>query len=192
MVPNIPNMLTLSRLVMAIAFFVLAAFRSWVTVPMLLLAGVTDILDGYLARRWNQQTDFGRIADPAIDKVLICCGFIMLVGKLPLPKRFYFPELVMPWVPAVIVGLELVVTALRSLVESRGTEFAATFWGKSKMALQFTTLVFLMFLLCSSYADRPALQWTGLILVLLTVFATVMSGLVYVLQAREIVGRTHA
>lgn len=180
MVYNAANILTMSRLVMAVVFFGLMALRSWLAVPMLLLAGVTDLLDGWVARKYNQQTDFGRIADPVIDKVLICGGFIFLVA--------HSGGIVMSWVATVIVGRELVVTALRSLAESRGTEFAATFWGKSKMVVQFVTLAYVILLVASGQTEKPEVlrtiaQW----LVWTTVVVTVMSGLVCLIQAERLV-----
>ncbi|KPJ51768.1 MAG: hypothetical protein AMS16_07430 [Planctomycetes bacterium DG_58] len=182
MIYNAANMLTLSRLVMAAIFFVLIAFKSWWAVPMLVLAGATDLLDGWVARRYNQQTDFGRIADPVIDKVLICGGFIFLVK--------HAPTIVMSWMATVIVGRELVVTGLRSLAESRGTEFAATFWGKSKMAVQSVALGWVILLITVFKPAAEAARWmvtTAHVLVWTAVVVTVMSGLVYLIQAEKLV-----
>ena len=180
MIYNVANMLTMSRLVMATIFFVLIAFKRWEAVPVLLLAGVTDLLDGWVARKWNQQTDFGRVADPCIDKILICCGFIFLVNLAP--------QFVMPWMAAVIVGRELVVTALRSFAESRGSVFHATFWGKSKMTVQFATLAYLILLVTWNRAEHWPLI-IAQVLVWMTVIVTVASGLVYLVQAERLVKR---
>ena len=182
MVPyNLANILTLSRLVMAVVFFVLLAFKSPVALPVLLLAGLTDILDGWVARRYHQQTDFGRIADPAMDKVLICCGFILLVGLIG--------DVVRPWMAAIIIGRELVVQALRSLAESRGVAFAATVWGKSKMAVQFATMTFLIFLVVFRCTDGvEVLRTIAVVAMWVTVVVTFMSGLVYILQASKLIG----
>lgn len=182
MIYNAANTLTLSRLVMAAVFFLLIALKSWWAVPMLVLAGVTDFLDGWVARKWNQQTDFGRIADPVIDKVLICGGFIFLVK--------HSPTIVMSWMATVIVGRELVVTGLRSLAESRGTEFAATFWGKSKMVVQSVALGWVIILITGwdAIGEVPAVMVTiAHVLVWTTVVVTVMSGLVYLVQAERLV-----
>ena len=184
MVYNAANLLTLSRLLMAGVFFLLIALKSWWAVPVLVLAGVTDFLDGWVARKWNQQTDFGRIADPVIDKVLICGGFIFLVK--------HSEGIVMSWMATVIVARELVVTGLRSLAESRGTEFAATIWGKSKMVVQSVALgwVILLITVFKPAADAPAPPWmvtTAYVLVWTAVVVTVMSGLVYLIQAEGLV-----
>ena len=182
MIYNAANMLTLSRLVMAAIFFLLIAFKSWWAVPMLVLAGITDFLDGWVARKWNQQTDFGRIADPVIDKILICGGFIFLVK--------HSGGIVMSWMATVIVGRELVVTGLRSLAESRGTEFAAMFWGKSKMVVQSVALGWVILLITAwdSLKEVPQVMVTiAHVLVWMTVVVTVMSGLVYLIQAEKLV-----
>ena len=181
MVYNIPNILTISRLGMTAVFFVLLAFKSWWTIPVLMLAGITDLLDGYLARRYNQVTDFGRIADPCIDKILICSGFIFLIKGTP--------EIVKPWMVAIIVSREFIVTALRSLAESRGRHFAATFWGKSKMSVQFTTMTFLilLFLWHEKASDIPAVVKTiGQVLMWVTTAVTFLSGMVYLFQAHRL------
>jgi len=179
---NLANILTLSRLLMSIVFFVLIAFESRVAVPVLLVAGFTDILDGWVARRYHQQTDFGRIADPAMDKVLICCGFILLVG--------ISDGIVLPWMAAVVVGRELVVQALRSLAESRGVEFAATLWGKSKMAVQFATMTYVISIVLWGWSRKPeVLRDIALIAIWVTVVVTIMSGLVYIFQANKLVGK---
>jgi len=179
---NLPNILTLSRLVLAIAFFVLIGLRHWLAVPVLLLAGLTDVLDGWIARKYEQQTDFGRIADPAMDKVLICCGFILLVGVSD--------DIVRPWMAATVVGRELVVQALRSLAESRGVRFAATIWGKSKMAVQFATMTYLIFLVVCDYTRDPeVLRTIAVAAIWVTVLVTIMSGLVYIFQANKLVGK---
>jgi len=185
MVYNVANVLTLSRLGMAVIFFLLIAFKSWVAVPVLLLAGVTDLLDGWVARRYNQLTDFGRIADPVIDKVLICSGFIFLVK--------HSDNIVTSWMAAVIVGRELVVTGLRSLAESRGRIFAATFWGKSKMVVQFVTLGYVIYLVASDHTLGPqVLRTIGVVLVWVTLVVTVISGLVYLVNAEKLVRRQNA
>lgn len=180
MVYNLPNILTISRLGLAAVFFVLLAEKSWLALPLVLLAGLTDILDGYLARSRSQQTDFGRVADPVIDKILICGGFIML---LPYPLE----NVLQSWMVVVIVGRELAVTSLRGYAESRGSQFGATFWGKSKMLLQFVTLVFLIAIDYwppghSGWATDDHARLAAEVLVWATVIVTFASGLVYLFE----------
>ena len=192
MIYNAANLLTLSRLALVVVFFVTLAFQSLWAVPVLIVAGITDLLDGWIARRFNQLTDFGRVADPVIDKILICSGFIWLAKHSP--PSFLVPwtasNLVVPWMAAIIVGRELLVTSLRSVAEADGVVFQASFWGKSKMVVQFATLI---------YGVLVSLEWlekgtvangwlvAGHILVWLTLIVTVMSGLVYLIQMDRLV-----
>ncbi len=192
MIYNVANLLTLSRLALVVVFFVTLGFQSLWAVPVLVIAGLTDLLDGWVARRFNQLTDFGRVADPVIDKILVCSGFIWLAAHSPesVLCKWAAWRLVVPWMAAIIVGRELLVTSLRSVAEADGVVFQASFWGKSKMVVQFATLV---------YGVLVTLEWlkkgvvadgwlvAGHILVWLTLLVTVMSGLVYLVQINRLV-----
>jgi CDP-diacylglycerol--glycerol-3-phosphate 3-phosphatidyltransferase len=138
---TIPNQLTLARLAMSVVFFVILGMETHGTFPpesrslvlvvatvLFVLAVLTDFLDGYLARRWKMVSTFGRIADPFADKIIICGGFIMLIGIAP--------RLVEPWFAMIIVVREFLVSGLRSFFESRGVAFGAVFIGKLKMVVQ--------------------------------------------------------
>lgn len=146
---NIPNQLTIARLVLSVVFFVLLGLLGHGTfgensrmpalnlcAALFVLAVITDFLDGYLARRWGLVSTFGRIADPFVDKIVICGGFIMLIEP---------SSLVEPWYAVVIVFREFLVSGLRSFLESRGVAFGAAFSGKLKMVLQSITIPFVMF-----------------------------------------------
>ena len=138
---NLPNRLTIARLILSLVFFVILALESYgifgaenrwivldVTMVLFILAVSTDFLDGYLARRWGLVSTFGRIADPLVDKIVICGGFVMLTGVAP--------SLVGPWFVVVILVREFLVSGLRSFLESQRIAFAAAFSGKVKMVLQ--------------------------------------------------------
>jgi CDP-diacylglycerol--glycerol-3-phosphate 3-phosphatidyltransferase len=90
---------------------------------------------------------------------------------------------------AVIVGRELVVTALRSFEESKGVVFHATFWGKSKMTVQFAALAYLIFLVTWGRTDQAVLRIVAQVLVWMTLVVTVASGVVYLIQAQRLVRR---
>ena len=99
------------------------------------VAAVTDWLDGYLARRWNMGTALGRNLDPLVDKVLICGAFIFL---LPVGDQRAW---LLPWMVTVVVLRELVITGLRSFMETAGAKFGADWLGKLKMGLQCAALI---------------------------------------------------
>jgi CDP-diacylglycerol--glycerol-3-phosphate 3-phosphatidyltransferase len=136
---NLPNQLTIARLLLAIVWFVALALvgrgsfsehRSIVLnicTVFFIIAICTDFLDGYIARKWNMESTFGRIADPFVDKIVICGGFIMLTE---------ISDLVEPWYPVLLVLREFLVSGLRSYIESAGKAFGAQMSGKLKMIFQ--------------------------------------------------------
>ena len=182
---NLPNVLTMSRLFLTVVFLYLLTLgeRSWghdAAVGVLLIAGLTDLLDGWLARRWNICTAFGRMADPLMDKFLICGGFIYF---------FYFREDLVPfWVVMVVVGREFVVTALRFYVESIGNKFAATVFGKSKMLVQFFTLCYLPIYL-RHLQEMQAAGVVATAMVWATAVVTCLSAVPYLMQSRTLMRR---
>ena len=185
---NLPNSLTIARFILAIAFFVLIGFHQPVMKDLALLtfgfAGLTDLLDGYFARRHRTVTSFGRVADPFVDKILICGAFIYFIDPVS-------PQIgVTRWMVIVIVAREFIVSGLRGFVESQGIPFGATVLGKAKMGVQFGTIC----LLIIYAAHAPGTSWAqpfGWFVhgaVWLTVIVTVVSGLgyVYLVYARNL------
>lgn len=174
-----PNALTLMRLLLAAGFFVsLALYRFPTSRPWLLLvavllfgaAAITDALDGYLARRWNAETAFGRIMDPFADKVLVIGAFIFLAGPnfvpphptLPLPwtNLSWSPVSgVDPWMVVAILARELLVTSMRGVLEARGIKFPAGISGKLKMVLQSVAVPFVLVVLWLGTSQR---SWAGM------------------------------
>ncbi len=197
---NIPNQITLSRLVLALVFFGLLSFyspaelgRQWILPAcfwVFLIAALTDIVDGWLARTWQQVTSFGRICDPVVDKVMVCGAFVFFASGL-----FYGPDPqnpeklanitgVQPWMVMVILLRELLVSAIRSFSEAQGASFAATWVGKLKMFIQSATVCVVLGVL-AWYSD--SLGWLKTAAVWLTVIATGLSIIAYVNRARAFV-----
>jgi CDP-diacylglycerol---glycerol-3-phosphate 3-phosphatidyltransferase len=174
---NIPNQLTASRLVLAIVLFVLIAFEQYQAgVVVFLIAAGTDWLDGYWARKYGQVTTLGRILDPFVDKIIICGTFIFLV-KLPQSG-------IVPWMAVVVVGRELLVTALRSFLEQQGADFSASLSGKLKMVLQCGAAALSLFRLSYGESTPPAwLDWTLPAVVWGAIILTVISGVAYIFAA---------
>ena len=196
---NIPNALTMLRLLVAAAFFaVLQNYRYgqdnalWVlpvAAVLFILAAITDALDGYLARRWEVVSKFGRIMDPFCDKILVL-GAVIYLGS----PRFLDPGAVAdgsvrtmisgvyPWMVVLVLARELLVTGIRGEVEKAGVSFGANWYGKLKMILQSVVVpVVLVIVMIDPNRDGYAwLGWTRDALVYLTVIVTVLSGLPYV------------
>jgi CDP-diacylglycerol--glycerol-3-phosphate 3-phosphatidyltransferase len=198
------------RLVLAAAFFAtLNAYRypdenivwAHIAVWLFILAAITDSLDGYLARKWDVTSTFGRIMDPFCDKVLILGGFIYMAGP-----RFLVPQWVeegsfftmatgvYPWMVAVMLARELLVTGFRGEAEAMGVSFGSNWWGKWKMILQSITIPTVIFFAITfkTGEDRTislAARWFCYGLVYLTVVVTIGSGLPYVLRLRQIMAK---
>jgi len=148
MVKFVPNILTFSRLVLTIVFLIMILYSpgvenkgAFLTLAFVLfvIAGLTDIIDGRIARRYNVTTKFGRMVDPLADKILVCGAFVSfaLIGQ---PRLFGWSDgalSVVQWsVAGILIAREAYVTVLRHIAEARGINFAATASGKIKMFLQ--------------------------------------------------------
>ena len=142
---NIPNTLTVLRILFAIIVFTLIGFQRYdQALLFFVLAAFTDFLDGWWARHFKQITVFGRIIDPFADKFLICGVFVCLVAipELTSDKAGYPAWLMLqPWMVIVIIGRELLVTSLRAFVESAGGDFSAKWLGKLKMGVQCAAVI---------------------------------------------------
>lgn len=176
---NVPNLITLSRLLLAIfLFWLIDGGKHWLlSCVVFLIAAATDALDGWIARRYGLITVLGRILDPFVDKVIIGGAFMFLAVR---------PESgVNAWMAVIVIGRELFITSLRSLLESQGKDFSAVWSGKIKMVVQCAAVAAsLLYLeygrgLPSAEALATALKW----LLWATVAVTIYSGYVYVVRA---------
>jgi CDP-diacylglycerol--glycerol-3-phosphate 3-phosphatidyltransferase len=142
----------------------------------------TDFLDGYLARRGNQITSFGRIADPFVDKVLVI-GMMVYLAVLEW-SRPWFPA----WIVVMVVAREFLVTGIRGYVESQGLAFPADWFGKVKMTVQCIAIGVVLGIYAFDWPEplRRFLSWAGHVLVWTTLLTTVGSGTSYVLKTRRI------
>ncbi|HEY6563590.1 MAG TPA: CDP-diacylglycerol--glycerol-3-phosphate 3-phosphatidyltransferase [Pirellulaceae bacterium] len=149
---NIPNRITMARLFLSLLVFCALHVESYGWAAILFVVAVgTDFVDGYLARRWNQVSQFGRIVDPLADKVVICGVYIFLAARSD--------SLVAPWMAVVVMVRELVVTVIRSFLEQHGRDFSATWAGKLKMVLQSVAAVASLWL-THGYASGTAVpRW---------------------------------
>ena len=185
---NVPNVLTAIRFLLAIVVFVLVPFGQYVAaIVVFLLAASTDWIDGYWARKYGQVTKLGRIFDPFVDKIIICGTFIFLAAEQG--------SGITAWMAVVVMGRELLVTALRSFIEQEGGDFSAQMSGKLKMVFQCIAVVASLIVLrrLQLIGDRDAvlpawLYWTLHISVWVAVLSTVQSGLEYIVAAARMLG----
>ncbi len=185
------------RILIAAAFFaVLGGYRfpeqgilyGNVAIALFVLAATTDFIDGYLARKWNVVSMFGRLMDPFCDKVLILGTFIYFAGPrfsveawVEGEKLLTMATGIYPWMVVVIIARELLVTSIRGILESMGHTTGAKWAGKMKMILQSFILPLILLLVVNFNPEKYAgvmLAINALAWVLLIV--TVWSGLPYV------------
>lgn len=184
-VVNIPNQLTAARLALSIAVFVLIPLQFYLAALVVFaIAAGTDWIDGWWARTYKQVTKLGRVFDPFVDKILICGTFIFLAAEQEKGSGIY------AWMAVVVMGREMLVTVLRTMVEQGGGDFSAKMAGKLKMVFQCLAVgASLLVLMCLqsdskvSAEENAWLFWTLHISAWLAVLSTIYSGLEYVFIA---------
>jgi len=181
---NLPNLITVSRLLLAIILFALIDRGGWwlTSAFLFVFAASTDALDGYLARRYGQVTILGRILDPFVDKIIVGGTFLFLVEANELPD---IETGVNAWMVMIVIGREMFVSSLRGILEKQGKDFSASFSGKAKMTLQCVAVTASLLSVC------PEVTWSWLIpardiLLWSAVAITLWSGVVYVQRAIEL------
>ena len=188
---NVPNQLTVLRLILSIVCFICLAFDSYLAALILfVIAAGTDWVDGFWARRYGQITQLGRILDPFADKIVICGTFIFLAAVPPTAAGRSASEIT-AWMAVVVVARELLVTALRSMAEGQGSDFSAKWAGKWKMVFQCAAAAASLWRLwyygyqSGSWATTPPdwTTWSLRILVWIAVLLTVYSAWGYVQSA---------
>lgn len=193
---NLPNKITIARIMMIFIFLVICNIDDYLpegiskvwrltALVFAILAGITDILDGYIARKYNMITDFGRLMDPLADKIFMATTFIMLVDK----------GILAGWVAVVVLSREFLVTGLRLLATNKGEVISADVTGKLKTSLQMAFLVIGGSFWVMGY-NREALKINYIygiklytlwqISVSIIIFITVYSGLNYFIRFRHL------
>ena len=190
----------MARLVLAAVFFI--CLNGWrydpinpqpllanIAIAIFILAAVTDALDGYLARRWEVVSVFGRIMDPVCDKILVLGAFIYLAGpRFVMPERVEAGDLfamssgVYPWMVVLIVFRELMVTGVRSVAEAMGLSFGSNWWGKWKMILQTIAIPVAILVAANFLPSTDDTRWMVYIrdgLIWGTLVLTLVSGVPY-------------
>jgi CDP-diacylglycerol--glycerol-3-phosphate 3-phosphatidyltransferase len=171
---NIPNLLSISRILSVPVFIILmldpSPVRALGAGIVFALASATDWLDGYLARKWGQVTKIGKLLDPIADKLLIMAALVMLVKSPPMP------DVVPAWIAIVIIGREFAVTGLRSIASGEGIVIPAETMGKYKVGAQITAV---LALLLDYYANTEWLSYVGLYALWTAMFLAVYSAISY-------------
>ena len=189
---NLPNKLTVSRLILT-AFFLMALlfdfpYHYTVALVLFVAASLTDLFDGIIARRRNLLTDFGKLMDPLADKVLICSAFIAFIELDWMPA----------WMVILIVARELAITGLRLLAASKNLVLAAERQGKNKTISQITAIIALLVthshadwgivgqLFAFEIADQAWAWWVAETSKWVAVALTALSGFLYLWKNRDV------
>jgi len=192
---NLPNKLTVSRFALTVAFLVAffcesIPFHETVALVLFCLGGITDFLDGEIARRQKLITNFGILMDPLADKILVCSAFISFVERRDTGIE--------AWMVVIIVGRELAITGLRLLAASQNQVLAAESLGKHKTISQITTIISILVLLSYSQwgsfgrlfafeiYQKAWVVWFVAIAKWLTVLLTMFSGAMYLWRNRAV------
>ena len=168
---NTPNKLTMLRIIL-IPFFVVfllgnfGTWSKWVALAIFIVASLTDMLDGYLARRDNLVTNFGKFMDPLADKMLVSSAFICLVAQ----------NKIAAWIVIVIIAREFVISGFRLVASDSGVVIAASYWGKFKTNFQMFAIILLMLNLGENFpAYAGGIHIVEQILVYIALILTIVS-----------------
>ena len=175
---NVPNRLTILRVAM-IPLFVIAMlwqqlpYSDYIAGGLFIAACITDFFDGYLARKYNQVTTFGKFMDPLADKLLVCAALICFLAD---------PQANMPaWVVIIIISREFIISGFRLVAAEKGVTIAASYWGKFKTASQMVMIILLI------------LNFGGIFEILTNIFIwlslalTVISLITYIVQNKNVI-----
>ena len=162
---NLPNKLTILRVIM-IPFFVLALLYNggenqtlrYVAAAIFIIASLTDMLDGKIARKYNLVTNFGKFMDPLADKLLVCSALICLVELKELPA----------WMVIVIISREFIISGFRLVASDNGVVIAASYWGKFKTTFQMIAVVLLIVGIPALSMVTTAVVWIALVLTVIS------------------------
>ena len=174
---NLPNKLTVLRVIMVpfFVFFMLTdvggAANKWIALALFVVASLTDMLDGKIARKYNLVTNFGKFMDPLADKLLVCSAMICLVetGELPF------------WIVIIIIAREFIISGFRQIAADNGIVIAASKWGKLKTICQMAMVI----LLLADFPGRPVFIIEQ-VLIYLALVLTVVSLIDYLLKNRKV------
>ena len=169
---NLPNKLTILRVIM-IPFFVAALLYDggadqnmrYVAAALFIIASLTDMLDGKIARKYNLVTNFGKFMDPLADKLLVCSALICMIELRELPA----------WMVIIIISREFIISGFRLVASDNGVVIAASYWGKFKTTFQMIGVVLLIF-------NIPTLSTLTTIIVWIALALTVISLVDYIVK----------
>lgn len=175
---NLPNKLTIFRVIL-IPFFIIAFLvpgipaGNWIALAIFIVASLTDLLDGKIARKYNLVTNFGKFMDPLADKLLVCSALICLVELSRIPS----------WMVVIIIAREFTISGFRLIAADNGVVIAASYWGKFKTTFQ-------MIAVCLMIANIPVLSLLTTVITWIAVILTVVSLVDYLVKNKDVMKET--
>ena len=173
---NLPNKLTVLRVILVPVFvlFLLAnitPYDTWIALVIFIVASLTDLLDGKIARKYNLVTNFGKFMDPLADKLLVCSAMICFIAMNKMPT----------WMVLIVIAREFIISGFRLVASDNGVVIAASYWGKFKTAFSMVMIIFVIMDIANPvfYVITQILIWVSLVL-------TVISLVDYVLKNKDI------
>ena len=174
---NLPNKLTMLRVIL-IPFFVFflltpdfSDYGKYIATIIFIVASLTDLLDGKIARRYNMVTNFGKFMDPLADKLLVCSALICLIEVRDLAA----------WIVILIIAREFIISGFRLIAAEQNIVIAASYWGKFK-----TTFQMLMIIVLILDFDHPASEMAGQLLTWIALALTVISLADYLMKNKNV------
>ncbi len=174
---NLPNKLTIVRVILIpfFVFFMMApyfeGYGNYIAVAIFILASLTDLLDGKIARKYNLVTNFGKFMDPLADKLLVCSALICLIETGQLRA----------WIVIIIIAREFIISGFRLVASDNGVVIAASYWGKFKTASQMLMVIVLILNL-----PIAAFQMLGTVLTYIALILTVISLADYIAKNKDV------
>ena len=174
---NLPNKLTIFRVILIpfFVFFLLAPYFSgygkYIAVAIFIVASLTDLADGKIARKYNLVTNFGKFMDPLADKLLVCSAMICLVETKKLAA----------WIVIIIIAREFIISGFRLVASDNGVVIAASYWGKFKTTFQMLMIIALILDFSNKY-----FQILSTVLVYVALILTVVSLIDYIVKNKNV------
>ena len=174
---NLPNKLTIMRVILIpfFVFFLLSpyfpAYGNYIAVAIFIVASLTDMLDGKIARKYNLVTNFGKFMDPLADKLLVCSAMICLIEL----------DRLAAWIVIVIIAREFIISGFRLVASDNGVVIAASYWGKFK-----TTFQMLMVIVLILDIQMPFFQILGTVLTYVALILPVVSLIDYIVKNKDV------
>ncbi len=192
---NLPNKLSVLRIVMipifVVFFFLPYAFSPFVAAGVFVLAAFTDFLDGYIARKYNLVTDLGKLLDPIADKLLVSTALILLCTVNIFDNIASLGYIFTGVCTSVIMGRELLISAIRQIASAKGVIIHANYFGKIKTVMQDITIVAMIVLSArfyGVYSEAVALYfgWVCFALLAVSTVVTILSGVKYLTDNKKV------